>query len=458
MCWSDKQIINYQLLTTMRRFAIFAIFVFCAVLGMAQKWTNYTHKNSGLIGNNILAVTSDKRGNLWVGTTQGLNKFSNGQWTDYADFNEKLKDQFVNCLVADGNTLWIGTDDYGVIEFNGNRWFEHDEETRRMNMKYIRDIAIDHAGVKWIGVTLSGFVEYDGVNWNKYSASDSELLSDFILCVVIDNRDRKWIGTNDGLCVYDGRKWTAYTTKNSKLPHNICLSLAIDNDNVKWIGTLEGLCRYDGENWKVFNIDNSPIPGNQINDLTIDAEGNLWMATNEGVAVFDRNEHWDVFGAGLVLPKCMFQNITIDRQGDIWIGTDERGLYCLSGYSLSKVLADREAEAASQLAQAATEPEPANKKGTSAKGKKAAPQEEVEATAADERIRLTPNLAEGTLTISMSAPEAEIIFLNAKGEKGRTVPKYRNGTAINISKMKKGTYTVKVKSSAGTRSVKFVLK
>ena len=210
---------------------ILALASLLSISAVAQNWTNYTTKNSNLTGDNILAITADNRGTLWVGTTQGLNSLKNGTWTDYSDFNEKLKNQFVNCLVSEGNTLWIGTDDYGVIEFNGNRWFEHSEETRRLNMKYIRDIAVDHAGTKWIGVTLSGFVSYDGVNRNKYTAAESGLLSDFILCVVVDNRDRKWIGTNDGLCLLDGSRWTSYTTRNSKLPNNNILSIAIDRDN-----------------------------------------------------------------------------------------------------------------------------------------------------------------------------------------------------------------------------------
>lgn len=447
----------------MKRFIILTAFSLFATLCWAQTWTNYNKKNSGLIENNILAVTSDKWGNLWVGTTQGLNKLREGQWTDYADFNEKLKDQFVNCLVAEGNTLWIGTDDYGVIEFNGNKWYEHAEETHRMNMKYIRDIAIDHTGVKWIGVTLSGFVEFDGVNWNKYTASESDLLSDFILCVAIDGRDRKWIGTNDGLCVFDGRKWSSLTTKNSKLPHNICLSIAIDKNNVKWIGTLEGLCRYDGESWKIYNIDNCPIPGNQVNDLTFDGNGLLWMATDGGVAVFDCQERWDTFRAGDKLPKCMYQNITTDRNGNIWIGTDDKGLYCLSGYDIDKALAPQPTVDESQLAENNTDNSTTAAPGKKGKGTVKGKNENTtsdnnEATATEERIRLTPNLEEGTLAIDMNASEAEVIFINAKGEKVRTVPKYRKGTTINISKMKKGTYTVKVKTAAGSRSVKFVLK
>lgn len=425
-----------------------------ALTSNAQRWSYYNTKNSGLIGNNILAVASDNRGGLWVGTTQGLNKFKDGQWTDYADFNEKLKDQFVNCLVVEGNTLWIGTDDYGIIEFNGNRWYEHAEETHRLNMKYIRDIAVDHAGVKWIGVTLSGFVQYDGVNWNKYTAAESDLLSDFILRVVVDNRDRKWIGTNDGLCVFDGRRWISYTTKNSKIPHNICLSVAIDKNNVKWIGTLEGLARFDGETWTTYNIDNSPIPGNQINDLEFDKEGHLWMATDGGVAVFDCDKRWDVFSAGNQLPKCMYQNVTIDRNGNIWFGTDEKGLYCLSDYHMAEQTAADNPAGENALADNAN----GSTAGSSSNAAKAKTAADNETEAKDEPIRLTPNLQEGTLSISMLAPEAEVTFFNAKGEKVRSVPKYRNGTNINISKMKKGTYTVKVKSASGTRSVKFTLK
>ena len=443
------------MMTFMKRIALHMLLLLLSVSAMAQKWTYYNPKNSDINGENILAVTADNRGNLWVGTTQGLNRFRDGVWTDFADFNEKLKDQFVNCLVAEGNTLWIGTDDYGVIEFNGNNWYEHAEETRRLNMKYIRDIAVDHSGSKWIGVTLSGLVQYDGVNWNKYTASDSELLSDFILCVVIDNRDRKWIGTNDGLCVYDGRRWLSYTTKNSQIPHNICLSLAIDKENVKWIGTLNGLARFDGENWTIYDIDNSPIPGNQVNDLALDREGHLWMATDGGVAVFDCKDRWETFRAGDKLPKCMFQNITIDRKGDIWIGTDEKGLYCLSGYQMpdpkaeadSALLAENQAAEEDNVAADAASQGKKGKKGNAPSG-----------DAAEERIKLTPNLEEGTLVISMTSPEAEVVFINAKGDKVRTVPKYRNNTKINISKMRKGTYTVRVKTGLGTRNVKFTLK
>ena len=412
-------------------------------------WTLYNTKNSDIGSNNIAAVAADNKG-AWVGTYQGLCRLNGASWLDYAMFNEKLKDQFVNCLVVEGNRLWIGTDDYGVIEFNGTRWTEHTEETRKLNMKYIRDIAVDHAGVKWIGVTLSGFVQYDGVNWTKYTVDESGLLSDFILCTVVDNRDRKWIGTNDGLCVFDGNRWSSYTVKNSRLPHNICLSIAIDRDNVKWIGTLEGLCRFDGKEWKVYNTDNCPLPGNQINGLAIDGEGLLWMATDGGVAVFDRNDRWEAFPAGRgELPKCMYQNVVVDNKGNHWFGTDEKGLFCLSNYKMREKDDLAEVDSGnSGLTEDSGTPEKTGKPGKNGKKEQAS----------DDKVRLTPYLDEGYITLTMSAPVAEVVFYNAKGDKVRTVPKYQNGARLSIAKMKKGTYTIKVNSGKGTRTVKFTIK
>ena len=85
----------------MNKYTILLTFaMFLASAAPAQKWTNYTMKNSEITGNNILAVATDNRGTLWVGTTQGLNSYRDGRWVDYSDFNEKLKNQFVSMLTG----------------------------------------------------------------------------------------------------------------------------------------------------------------------------------------------------------------------------------------------------------------------------------------------------------------------------------------------------------------------
>ena len=72
-------------------------------------------------------------------------------------------------MVDKRGILWIGTDDYGVIEWDGTTWQEHSEETRRLKMKFVKEIVIDQDEVVWIGVTLGGVVRYDGRTWEKYT-------------------------------------------------------------------------------------------------------------------------------------------------------------------------------------------------------------------------------------------------------------------------------------------------
>ena len=184
-------------------------------------WNLYNTKTCDIAGNNIAALAADNKG-IWVGTYQGLSRLSNGQWQDYAEYNEKLKDQSINCMMTDRRgVVWIGTDDYGVIEFDGRRWTEYSTETKRLKMKFVKEITQDKDGTYWIGVTLGGLISYDGHTWEKYTPEDCGLLSDFILDLAVDRANRKWITTNQGISVFNDRRWVNYTVDNSDLPDNI---------------------------------------------------------------------------------------------------------------------------------------------------------------------------------------------------------------------------------------------
>ena len=161
----------------MRKTMIISLISLIGLIGLAStetcaqngSWTIYDTRTSDIGGNNVAAIAPDARG-VWVGTYQGLSRLNGGSWMDYSMFNEKLKDQSINCLMMDERgVVWIGTDDYGVIEFDGTHWTEHSAETRRLKMKFVKEIVKDQDGVVWIGVTLGGIVSYDGSMWEKYT-------------------------------------------------------------------------------------------------------------------------------------------------------------------------------------------------------------------------------------------------------------------------------------------------
>ncbi len=461
----------------------------------AQSWTHYNKSNSEL-GNTILAMTSDKKNSKWFGTDLGLARLNGKTWTDFSMFNDKLKDQYVNCLTVDAsNKIWIGTDDYGVIEFDGSRWTEHKDEMKRLQMKFISKIAIDHNNVKWIGVTLGGLVRYDGSDWEKYSTANSALVSDFILCVAIDRRNRKWIGTNDGISVFDGRQWHSYTTANSDLPDNIVPAILIDKNDIKWLATLGGLVRIEGERWTVYNSSNSPLPCNQINDLAFDPSGAIWMATDKGVALFDGRQQWHVYTPKTApLPNDVIRRVMVDGQGSKWFGSSLMGLTRLSAQPVMGRVVDEQGKPVAGLelsAGAAKGETDGNGEyylevttgatvdvAVAAEGRSCEPasRKQMDITAAafgqdfvvssglmargssTEKVTVTPFLAEGYITINMESAEAEVEFVNAKQESVRVLPHYKNGARITISKMPRTNYTLYIRTARGEKSLQFNLR
>ena len=475
--------------------AIISFFNFQSSICHAQNWTRFTVQNSE-IGNSVLAMAHDKKNCKWFGTELGMAKLTGKTWTDFSMFNEKLKDQYVNCLTVDGNNmLWIGTDDYGVIEFDGTRWTEHKDQMKKLQMKFISKIAIDRNDVKWIGVTLGGLVRYDGREWKKYTSSDSKLLSDFILCVAIDRNNRKWIGTNDGISVFDGNNWLSYTKRNSDLPDNIVPAIIIDKNDVKWLGTLGGLVRVEGDNWTVFTAGNSPLPCNQINDLAFDPSGAIWMVTDKGAALFDGKGEWHVYRPkATVLPDDVHRRIMVDGQGNKWFGSNMQGLTRLSahpimgrvtddngtplaGITLSdgqqEVTTDADGRYYMEVATGATltllpaddmrKFDPPSRKLTQVSGAmfhqdfKASSGMEAQGTS-NERVVVNPFLDQGYITITLESPVAEVEFVGPDGTSVRKLPQYRSGARITISKMPKMNYTLFIRTDKGEKKLLFKLK
>lgn len=423
----------------MRKTAIIALALLAmgiSVNAQNGNWTIYDTRTSDIGGNNISALAPDQRG-IWVGTYMGLCRLKGAEWVDYAMFNEKLKDQSVNCLMVDKRgVLWIGTDDYGVIEFDGTHWTEYNAETRRLKMKFVKEIVQDKDGIFWIGVTLGGIIRYDGYTWDKYTPDDCDLLSDFVLDLAVDRANRKWITTNAGISVYDDRNWVSYTVQNSGLPDDIVPAVAIDKNNVKWFGTLNGLTRFDGEDWHTWNTANSPLPSNQINDIAIDDDGLMWIATNAGAAVFDGVDRWVVFTSkNSQLPAGNIYKVVNDSKGNHWFGNDTKGLARLSGFTMP----DKDAE-------------PAHTETETKAGKKQ------QTTVSDEKVRINPYLAEGYITISIESASADVSFTNSNGKVVKTVNGYKSGQKIMINRMPKGMYSVGVKTVRGEKKIKFNLK
>jgi ligand-binding sensor domain-containing protein/signal transduction histidine kinase/DNA-binding response OmpR family regulator len=163
----------------------------------------------------IFAIREDKSHRLWIGT------FGEGLWT-YDSINHNffrydksgdddlaLTDGYIRVVFEDSRgNLWIGTQDGLNVRFNDTNKFiqyryNHDDPNSLSN-NIIFTIKEDSKGRVWIGTYGGGLNIYDFAtnNFKKYTKKDG-LPGDNIIGILEDDDGHLWLSTNNGLCKFN---------------------------------------------------------------------------------------------------------------------------------------------------------------------------------------------------------------------------------------------------------------
>ena len=257
--------------------------------------------NDGLSQSHISAILKDKRGFMWFGSEDGLNKYDGYKFTHYKhDPNDKtsIGDSYIQDLLEDNTgNLWVATS-------NGLDRFDRDKNC---------------------------FVHYPDKNV-QYDIQD----------IFQDSKNRIWLATNQGLFLLDVQtgKFKSYQQVGKKkygLAYAYVYGITEDNNGALWLGTDQGLFRFDVQSGKAIGYfkdadDEKSLTSDWIMALHKDKKGNIWIGTHGGgVSVY--NFKTDDFKTFLNNPK---DNSTVahndilcineGREGKIWIGTENGGL------------------------------------------------------------------------------------------------------------------------------------
>jgi ligand-binding sensor domain-containing protein len=97
-------------------FFLCSFFCFCLLLSYGQVPSyvfNQLSIKDGLSEGTVRAITEDKRGFMWFGTEDGLNKYDGYKFTVYKpDIKDKysISSKFIKCFFNDSKgNLWVGT-------------------------------------------------------------------------------------------------------------------------------------------------------------------------------------------------------------------------------------------------------------------------------------------------------------------------------------------------------------
>ncbi|HLA58130.1 MAG TPA: two-component regulator propeller domain-containing protein [Puia sp.] len=322
-------------------------------------FTHYT-TSSGLISNQVNSIVQDGEGYLWMGTTDGLQRFDGIR---YKTFQHKENDSTSipsnpvwQLLVDKKKNLWILLADGRVGKFN-TRSFTFHEVPARFKKPVSPDTFVKHLIADEYGNVFYLMGGTEVITWDEKSNEFSFIHNFFKQKQAWDIADfiqqpgthKYWISiVGGGLAVYDGSNGTlSYPGQNigkerlvdAYAGSNSYYHLFFDRQNRLWSFTLDGssyIYCYDLKNEKTV-IGRTEFPSflkpfHKIEGFMQQEDGNVWIYGQLVFAKFlETNKQFQFVSNGYQSENsivyevihCLFE----DREHNVWVTTDNNGLY-----------------------------------------------------------------------------------------------------------------------------------
>lgn len=267
----------------------------------------------GLSQNNVTCTVKDKRGFMWFGTQDGLNKFDGYKFTVYRNDPRNprsISHNYIHAIFEDRQgRLWIGTDDGGLSRFDSDKevftnYLHKKGDNNSIANNKVHAIDQDKSGNIWLGTIGGGVSVYNPEkntfrNYSSHPGVPGSLSSNIISDITVDSKGSVWIATGGG-----------------------------------------GLNRFNAATNSFISYKNNPgdpgsISSNDLNEVLEDSRGRLWIATEGGgLNLFNASslnftafKHRDGHPTGLSHNDVI--SLEEDKSGKLWIGTRNGGINIL---------------------------------------------------------------------------------------------------------------------------------
>jgi ligand-binding sensor domain-containing protein len=186
---------------------VFAAMLVCQSFAQSVYFRKYQVEN-GLSHNTVSCVLQDSYGFIWLGTTDGLNRFDGKQFKIYRSDNQdkfSLGNNSVQALFEDSNhNIWVATNEgiYIYQRLNG-RFILFDKKTQYgvSISSEVRKIMETAKGQIWIATLGQGIFVYDPKN---DGLTQNSLYTSFVWDMSQDQMSRIYTSSlQEGLICYD---------------------------------------------------------------------------------------------------------------------------------------------------------------------------------------------------------------------------------------------------------------
>lgn len=377
----------------MNHFRFVILFLFCLAAGLLSgtagdfHFRHYTNKN-GLSHNTVYCSLQDKRGFMWFGTDDGLNRFDGYTFKVYRHHSYQphslIHNRIVSLFEDSEERIWICTEggvcfyDYQTDRFHPfslspeketpehfqfvredtqkNLWFTENSRIVRHALsdgsttvypaeKHFRPTAValtDEGTPLFAGPHhLYAFRPSDEAPFHQIPLlTPEEIKAGNSITALCPLPDRSvLVGTDHAglkLCRYAGNGTAAQDQTISLVPDIQVRNIAAYTPHVYWIASESGIYIYDRRDQTIRHLEKSltneyGLSDNAIYSLTRDREGGMWVcAFFGGISYLPKTyARFHYFIGGKTHPDMLgnaVREIVPDDYGHIWLGTEDNGI------------------------------------------------------------------------------------------------------------------------------------
>ncbi len=281
---------------------------------------NYSQKQ-GLVDNFYQCGLEDHEGNIWLCFRGGVTKFDGTYFTNYTT-KEGLSHNTIEAIREDSKgNIWFGSVGGGVSMLEPKRHtFTHFGPKQGIGAD-VYGIIEDKKGNMWFATYDVGLVKYDFKSFSRFGYAQG-LPYNVVMDLKEDHSGNIWLAMWTGVTRFDGTHFYHLTGNNEKYASKI----SIDNDNNVWFGTQPGgIYKIDNARANITKITTQEgLPNDYVMCSLADKDNNLWFGTNDGLVKYSQLVSNLTPKNGLIAAEisCVLK----DRTQNIWVGTYDGGI------------------------------------------------------------------------------------------------------------------------------------
>ena len=272
-------------------------------------------REEGVARSPVLAVAETDNGDVWLGTRgAGLFRVHKGTTEHIAN----LPDPKINCLLASGQELYIGTD-AGLALWNGH---EVVPAIPQLGRSQILALARDRDTNLWIGTDSGAVLRWNRLGLAHLDARENDT-NNAITSLLEDREGSLWIGRTNSLERLRDSPFLTYSQPEG-LPIGGSGPIYVDDRNRTWFAPASGGLRWFSDTLRG-SVESADLGHDVVYSLAKGRDG-MWIGRQRGGLTQLRGGQATTFTTANGLAQNSVYSVYEARDGVVWAGTLSGGV------------------------------------------------------------------------------------------------------------------------------------